>query len=77
MPDFDGVLDGDTEGVLDLLGVCDGDFDGVLVADEEPDLEDVPERVSVGEGVSVELREDPADGVPVWLGVLLGVTDDV
>jgi hypothetical protein len=46
-----------TDGVTDLLGV--------FVTDGVPDLEGVPVPVNVGEGVSVELCEEPVDGVPV------------
>ena len=46
-----------TDGVTDLLGV--------FVTDGVPDLEEVPVPVNVGEGVNVELSEEPADGVPV------------
>ena len=62
---FDGVTEGVTEGVL----VLDAEGEPDLLAVFEPvivvDFDGVPERVSVGEAVNVELREEPADGVPV------------
>ena len=50
-----GLTDGVTEDVRDRVGLIDGEFEGVTDV--------VAERVRVG--VSVELSEEPLDGVPV------------
>ena len=61
--EFEGVLDGVTEGDLDLDGVTEGDLDGVT--EGERDLVGLTDGVRVPDGVIVELNEEPLDGVLV------------